>query len=87
MSINAGAVDTISERLSRQAELVLPGSLAGAGLPEPDEAKRKEYFKALLERDAGVMLERYGDELSLEELDAFEPLREDYEVSFCPSSS
>lgn len=79
-SLSKDAVGAIAHRLSKKADLVLPGSLVEAGAPEPDESKRKEYLTALLERDAGVMLERYGDELTPEELDAFQPLREDYEV-------
>ncbi|GAB4820159.1 hypothetical protein N2152v2_007205 [Parachlorella kessleri] len=80
--LSSQAVDHISDRLAADPALRLPGNLTKSG-EQPSAEKRQEYLKVLLLRDPGVFLERHGDQLGVEELAAFEPLRDgSYEVDF-----
>ncbi|KAK9816892.1 hypothetical protein WJX72_006847 [[Myrmecia] bisecta] len=74
-------VQAISTRLAQDEQLRMPGNLTRAGAA-PDKAKREEYLCNLLRRDPGVFLERYAEQLTVDERAYFEPLREDYEVNF-----
>ncbi|XP_078438250.1 coiled-coil protein [Wolffia australiana] len=76
-----GAMEVISERLSTVEDLYFPRSAFLDEAPIPVSA-RKSALLDLLSRDAPLFLERYGGELSEEELAKFEVLKQDYEVSW-----
>ncbi len=78
-------VEMISHRLASTQDLRLPGNLTKSG-EQPSLQKRKEYVRALLLRDPGVFLERYGELLDAQGRAAFEPLRGDYEVTWASGS-
>lgn len=49
----------LGERLSKDVSLKLPASMQGTAVgAAPDQQKVKQYLSNLLERDAGVFLER-----------------------------
>ena len=79
-AMDAQAVTSISQRLSRDPELVLPGSMTRPDAPPVSDDTKRQYLSGLLEHDPGVFLERVGDKLDAAELACFEPLRSDYEV-------
>ena len=78
-------VSALAQRLSRDPELVLPGSMTRPGAPPVGEEGKQRYVSSLLQHDPGVFLERLGDKLNGTELASFEPLRSDYEVGTAPS--
>ena len=83
-AMDAQAVSALAQRLSRDPELVLPGSMTRPDAPPVSDDGKVQYVSSLLEHDPGVFLERLGDKLDAAELASFEPLRTDYEV-WCSS--
>ena len=77
-SLQEADVAAISGRLAELPDLRLPGQLTRNGAPTSQQTI--EYLRALLQRDPGVFLERYGELLAPDELRCFEALRSDYEV-------
>ena len=77
-SLQEADVASISGRLAELPDLRLPGQLTRNGAPTSQQTI--EYLRALLQRDPGVFLERYGELLAPDELRCFEALRSDYEV-------
>ncbi|XP_074565798.1 uncharacterized protein LOC141822254 [Curcuma longa] len=73
------AMDGISERLASLDGLYFPGAMHRE---TPDPAQRKSALLDLLSRDASIFLERYGAELTPEELLEFDKLKQDYEVEW-----
>lgn len=67
-------------RLAAISDLAMPASMTRAMEDATSSAQVAAYLASLLRRDPAVFLERYGRLLSAEELAAFEPLRDDYEV-------
>ena len=54
-----GTAAALGERLSKDASLKLPASMQGAAAEAvPDPRTVEQYLRNLLERDAGVFLER-----------------------------
>ena len=79
-AMDAQAVSALAQRLSRDPELVLPGSMTRPDAPPISDGGKVQYVSGLLQHDPGVFLERLGDKLDAAELASFEPLRSDYEV-------
>ncbi len=79
-AMDAQAVSALAQRLSRDPELVLPGSMTRPDAPPVSDDGKVQYVSGLLEHDPGVFLERLGDKLDAAELASFESLRSDYEV-------
>ncbi|XP_072976919.1 uncharacterized protein [Typha angustifolia] len=77
--MDRSAMDDITERLSSIEGLYFPGAIHREA---PDPSHRKSALLDLLSRDAPIFLERYGTELTFEELGAFETLTTDYEVGW-----
>ena len=73
-------MSALAQRLSRDPELVLPGSMTRPDAPPVSDTGKEQYVSSLLQHDPGVFLERLGDKLNATELASFEPLRSDYEV-------
>ncbi|KAJ7539334.1 hypothetical protein O6H91_11G087400 [Diphasiastrum complanatum] len=81
LELEDGTVDRIGERLSFISDIYLPHALAERIQPlSPHE--KKSHLVALLRRDAAIFLERYGQILNSSELQEFEVLQDDYEVSW-----
>ena len=79
-AMDAQAIIRISQRLSRDPELILPGSMTHPEAPPISDDGKRQYLSGLLEHDPGVFLERVGDKLDAAELACFESLRSDYEA-------
>ncbi|WOL12964.1 Coiled-coil domain-containing protein [Canna indica] len=77
--MDRSAMEDISERLASLDGLYFPGAMQRA---VPDPAQRKSALLDLLSRDAPIFLERYGAELTSDELREFDKLRKDYEVGW-----
>lgn len=76
-TLPADAVASIANRLARLT-IPLPMNVG----EDPTLDKKEEYLKSQLQRDAGVFLERYGEQLTPAERKQFEGLRSDFEVDF-----
>ncbi|CAN1839449.1 Coiled-coil domain-containing protein 97, partial [Linum perenne] len=77
--IKEEAMGTITARLSSVENLYFPRSL------QPDAADpshRKSLLLDLLSRDPAVFLERYGGQLTANELHEFDTLGDDYEIKW-----
>ncbi|KAJ0049285.1 hypothetical protein Pint_15741 [Pistacia integerrima] len=71
--------ESISERLSCLDDLYFPRALqSNATTP----SQRKSILLDLLSRDAAVFLERYGSQLTGDELGKFDALNNDYEINW-----
>ncbi len=79
-AMDAQAVSALAQRISRDPQLVLPGSMTRPDAPPVSDDGKVQYVSGLLQHDPGVFLERLGDKLDAAELASFEPLRSDYEV-------
>ncbi|XP_042018623.1 coiled-coil domain-containing protein 97-like [Salvia splendens] len=79
-AIGSEAKESLSGRLSLIEDLYFPRKV------QPDDAadlsRRKSLLLDLLSTDAPVFLERYGSKLSMEELNHFDVLRDDYEINW-----
>ncbi|EEF45045.1 conserved hypothetical protein [Ricinus communis] len=72
-------MESIARRLSTVENLYFPFSLqSNASSP----AQRQSLLLDLLFRDAAVFLERYGAQLTCEELEEFDTLKKDYEINW-----
>ncbi|MED6136717.1 hypothetical protein PIB30_058412 [Stylosanthes scabra] len=77
--MSSEAMEKISERLSCLENLYFPRALQStATLP----SQRKQIFRDLLSRDVALFLERYGSELTSNELGEFDSMKDDYEVNW-----
>lgn len=73
------SMESITSRLSCLDHLYFPRALqSNAATP----SQRKSILLDLLSRDAAVFLERYGSELTSDELGEFDPLNNDYEINW-----
>lgn len=73
------AIERITERLSPLENLYFPRALLStASTP----SQRKSLLQDLLLRDVPVFLERYGPQLTPEELEEFDVLKDDYEIDW-----
>lgn len=80
-NLEESVVNRISERLSTLTDLHLPHSMRSRQDPvAPVEIQA--LLHDLLSRDAALFLERYGSKLNVEELQEFEVLKDDYEVTW-----
>ncbi|XP_008802522.1 coiled-coil domain-containing protein 97 [Phoenix dactylifera] len=73
------AMEGIANRLASIEGLYFPGAIRRQ---TPDASQRKSALLDLLSRDAPIFLERYGSELTADELREFEVLKADYEVEW-----
>ncbi|KAG1359229.1 putative coiled-coil domain-containing protein 97 [Cocos nucifera] len=73
------AIEGITSRLASMEGLYFPGAIHRQA---PDPSQRKTALLDLLSRDAPIFLERYGSELTADELREFEVLKADYEVEW-----
>ncbi|KAK3023215.1 hypothetical protein RJ639_043327, partial [Escallonia herrerae] len=73
------AMESISERLSQLENLYFPRALQS---PATSPSLRKSILLDLLRRDLPVFLERYGPQLTYEELKEFDKFTSDYEVNW-----
>ncbi|KAL5750777.1 hypothetical protein ACOSP7_025380 [Xanthoceras sorbifolium] len=72
-------MESITERLSSLDNLYFPRALqSNASTP----SQRKSILLDLLSRDAVVFLERYGSQLTTDELREFDALKDDYEINW-----
>lgn len=71
----------ITSRLSLLEGLRIPAHMQRQAQP-PTQQQLQEHLAELLCRDPAVFLERYGAQLLAAELDAFTPLRSDFEVNY-----
>lgn len=74
------AKESIAQRLSLLDDLYFPRKVQPSAAADPSQ--RKSLLLDLLSTDAAVFLERYGSRLSLEELERFDVLKEDYEINW-----
>lgn len=73
------SMEKLSERLSGVDNLYFPRAhQSSASTP----SQRKSLLLHLLSRDVPLFLERYGSQLTLDELDEFETLKNDYEINW-----
>ncbi|PPD75469.1 hypothetical protein GOBAR_DD27602 [Gossypium barbadense] len=72
-------METITERLSALDNLYFPRALQSSA---SDPSNRKSILHDLLSRDVPVFLERYGSQLTSDELHEFDALNDDYEVNW-----
>lgn len=80
-NLDESVVKRISERLSTLTDLHLPHSMRSRQDPvAPVEIQA--LLNDLLSRDAAIFLERYGSKLNVEELQEFEVLKDNYEVTW-----
>ncbi|KAL6566125.1 hypothetical protein OROGR_001740 [Orobanche gracilis] len=79
-TIGNEAKESITERLSRIDDLYFPRKEQPSAAADPYH--RKLLLLHLLSTDAAVFLERYGSKLSLEELNQFDVLNDDYEINW-----
>ncbi|KAG8382199.1 hypothetical protein BUALT_Bualt05G0051900 [Buddleja alternifolia] len=80
-TIGADAKESITERLSRIEDLYFPRKVQSSDA-SASPSHRKTLLFDLLSSDAAVFLERYGSKLSLDELNQFDVLRDDYEINW-----
>ncbi|XP_022736743.1 coiled-coil domain-containing protein 97 isoform X2 [Durio zibethinus] len=73
------AMESITERLSSLDNLYFPRAVQSSAA---DPSHRKSILHDLLARDVPVFLERYGSELTSDELHEFDALNDDYEVNW-----
>ncbi|XVF10942.1 hypothetical protein REPUB_Repub07fG0226800 [Reevesia pubescens] len=73
------AMENITVRLSSLDNLYFPRALQSSAI---DSSHRKSILHDLLSRDVSVFLERYGSELTNDELHEFDVLNDDYEVNW-----
>ncbi|KAH9331009.1 hypothetical protein KI387_003117 [Taxus chinensis] len=74
-------VKRIAERLSTLGDIYLPHDIRSRqDTIAPSEIEA--LLNDLLSRDAAIFLERYGSKLKVEELQEFEVLKDDYEISW-----
>ncbi|CAF2111788.1 unnamed protein product [Brassica oleracea] len=73
------AAEDIAARLSSLEGLYFPRAVQST---TASSDQRKSILLDLLRRDPAVFLERYGSQLSLDELLAFDALKHDYEVDW-----
>ncbi|KAF3541583.1 hypothetical protein F2Q69_00025066 [Brassica cretica] len=71
------AAEDIAARLSSLEDLYIPRAVQST---TASSDQRKSILLDLLRRDPAVFLERYGSQLSLDELLAFDALKHDYET-------
>ncbi|KAK4400463.1 hypothetical protein Sango_1152400 [Sesamum angolense] len=79
-TISSEAKESITERLSLMEDLYFPLKVQPSAAANPSH--RKSLLLDLLSTDAAVFLERYGSKLSLEELNQFDVLKDDYEINW-----
>eukprot|EP01018_Ginkgo_biloba_P024276 Gb_15132 [translate_table: standard] len=79
--LEVDVVESISDRLSKLPDLHLPYAMRCRVEPV-SKSEIKAVLVDLLLRDAAVFLERYGSQLKSEELEEFEVLKHDYEISW-----
>ncbi|KAI7980337.1 Casein kinase II subunit beta-2 [Camellia lanceoleosa] len=72
-------MEDIAERLSKLENLYFPRALQPSS---PSPSQRKSLLRDLLSRDLAVFLERYGTQLTFEELKEFEFMKDDYEINW-----
>lgn len=77
--MSSASMETISERLSELENLYFPRAVQSSAV---NPSQRKSLLLDLLSRDVPVFLERYGSQLTFEELKEFDILKEDYEVNW-----
>ncbi|XP_054795672.1 uncharacterized protein LOC129301342 [Prosopis cineraria] len=77
--ISSDAMESISERLSSLENLYFPRALQSTAT---DPSQRKAIFLDLLSRDVALFLERYGSQLTSNELHEFDALKGDYEINW-----
>lgn len=77
--LNPEPAEYISERLSKLDNLYFPRAKQSS-IASPSQ--RKTLLLDLLSRDVAVFLERYGSQLTLEELKEFDALKADYEINW-----
>ncbi|CAN8267207.1 unnamed protein product [Cochlearia groenlandica] len=77
--IKDAAAQEIAARLSSLDDLYFPRAVQSTS-SSPDQ--RKSILLDLLRRDPAVFLERYGSELSVDELLEFDALKHDYEIDW-----
>ncbi|XP_059642788.1 uncharacterized protein LOC132284681 [Cornus florida] len=77
--LSGEAVESISERLSSVENLYFPRALQSSAI---SPSQRKSLLIDLLSRDVAVFLERYGSQLTIEELKVFDVLKDDYEINW-----
>lgn len=76
-------LDQIVERLSADSQLILPQRVQRECKDgKAPERTKSTYLQQVISRDPSIFLERHGHLLTQPELEAFEPLAEDYEVRF-----
>ncbi|XP_047322416.1 coiled-coil domain-containing protein 97 [Impatiens glandulifera] len=73
------SMESMSERLSNLETLYFPRALQSAATTPSD---RKSLLLDLLSRDAAVFLERYGSQLTSDELNELSVLNDDYEINW-----
>ncbi|WCJ20761.1 hypothetical protein M5689_002972 [Euphorbia peplus] len=73
------AMDSMAERLSAVENLYFPRAVQSNAV---NPSQRKSLLLDLLSRDAAVFLERYGSQLTFEELQEFDMLNNDYEINW-----
>ncbi|KAK6150687.1 hypothetical protein DH2020_015619 [Rehmannia glutinosa] len=78
--IGSEVKESITERLSRIDDLYFPRKEQPSAAGDPSHCKSLLLY--LLSTDAAVFLERYGSKLSLDELNQFDALRDDYEINW-----
>ncbi|KAH9624675.1 hypothetical protein KSS87_014240 [Heliosperma pusillum] len=77
--VSKEAMEQISDRLSTFDNLYFPRALLqNASSPQ----LRKSLLLDLLSRDVAVFLERYGPQLTSQELQEFDVLKDDYEINW-----
>ncbi|KAL9242747.1 hypothetical protein vseg_016716 [Gypsophila vaccaria] len=78
-TVSKEAKEKITERLSSIDDLYFPRAL----LPRASTPSlRKPLLLDLLSRDVAVFLERYGTQLTSQELEEFDVLKDDYEINW-----
>ncbi|CAI0458865.1 unnamed protein product [Linum tenue] len=78
-TVGKEGMENITERLSSLENLYFPRALQSDAA---DPSHRKSLLHDLLSRDPAVFLERYGGQLTVDELHEFDPLGNDYEISW-----
>lgn len=79
-SLPSGVNEKIVSRLCHVSDLPVPSHMQ-RGRQFPDTEEVQDYLASLLTRDPALFLEKYGSLLNAEDLAAFQPLRQDYEVN------
>ncbi|KAM7256698.1 hypothetical protein ACFE04_012439 [Oxalis oulophora] len=78
-TLSEEAIESITERLSSLDTLYFPRAVESV---PTTRYQRRTLLHDLLSRDAVVFLERYGSEMTSEELGEFDALGDDYEVNW-----